>query len=90
MPVSPFAGKVVQPSMLVHVSKLIRAYDTAVADPSVPEHRGTFTPPGIVVPHSTRQSMNSIFSLSVRPFTCIANSRGSITPCRFYESIKQK
>ncbi len=80
MTVSPFAGKAVERAMLVRVSKLIMAYYTAGADPSLPKHRVTFTPPAFVVLHSTRHSMNSIFSLLGRPFGCIANSRESMVP----------
>jgi phosphoglucomutase len=42
MQVSPRAGKLAEPSMLVNVPKLITAYYTEVPDPSVPEQRVAF------------------------------------------------
>jgi phosphoglucomutase len=42
MTVSPFAGKPVEPSMLVNVPKLITAYYAEVPDPSVPAQRVAF------------------------------------------------
>jgi len=36
MNVSPFAGKLAEPAMLVNVPKLIIAYYTEMLDPSVP------------------------------------------------------
>ncbi|MGZ6219943.1 MAG: phosphoglucomutase (alpha-D-glucose-1,6-bisphosphate-dependent) [Syntrophales bacterium] len=42
MTVSPFAGKPAEPSMLVNIPKLIKAYDTDIPDPSVPEQRVMF------------------------------------------------
>ncbi len=42
MKVSPFAGKLAEPSMLVNVPKLITAYYTENPDPSVPEQRVMF------------------------------------------------
>jgi phosphoglucomutase len=42
MAVSPFAGKPAEPSMLVNIPKLIKAYDTEIPDPSVPEQRVMF------------------------------------------------
>jgi phosphoglucomutase len=42
MTVSPLAGKPAEPSMLVNVPRLIRAYYTEVPDPSAPEQRVAF------------------------------------------------
>jgi len=42
MKVSPFAGKPVEPSMLVNVPNLVAAYYTDLPDPSVPEQRVVF------------------------------------------------
>ena len=42
MKVSPFAGKPVEPSMLVNVPKLVTAYYTETPDPSIPEQRVSF------------------------------------------------
>ena len=42
MEVSPFAGKPAEPSMLVNVPRLVRAYYTEVPDPSAPEQRVAF------------------------------------------------
>jgi hypothetical protein len=36
MEVSPYAGKLAEPAMLVNVPKLVTAYFTEVPDPSVP------------------------------------------------------
>jgi len=42
MNVSPFAGKLAEPAMLVNVPKLVTAYYTEVPDPSVPAQRVAF------------------------------------------------
>jgi phosphoglucomutase len=42
MKVSPFAGKLAEPAMLVNVPKLVTAYYTEVPDPSVPAQRVVF------------------------------------------------
>jgi phosphoglucomutase len=42
MEISPFAGKLAEPAMLVNVPKLITAYYTEVPDPSVPAQRVAF------------------------------------------------
>src|ERR1700690_4359597 len=42
MKVSPCAGKLPQPGMLVNVPRLITAYYTEVPDPSVPAQRVAF------------------------------------------------
>ena len=42
MKLSPFAGKLAEPTMLVNVPKLITAYYTEIPDPSKPEHRVSF------------------------------------------------
>ncbi len=42
MKVSPFAGKLPEPGMLVNVPKLITAYYTDVPDPSIPAQRVAF------------------------------------------------
>jgi phosphoglucomutase len=42
MKVSPFAGKLAEPAMLVNVPKLVTAYFTDVPDPSVPAQRVAF------------------------------------------------
>jgi phosphoglucomutase len=42
MNVSPFAGKIAEPAMLVNVPKLVTAYYTEVPDPSVPAQRVVF------------------------------------------------
>ena len=42
MNVSPFAGKLAEPAMLVNVPKLVTAYYTDVPDPSVPAQRVAF------------------------------------------------
>jgi phosphoglucomutase len=42
MKVSPFAGKLAEPVMLVNVPKLVTAYYTEVPDPSVPAQRVVF------------------------------------------------
>ena len=42
MEVSPFAGKLAEPAMLVNVPKLVTAYYTEVPDPSVPAQRVAF------------------------------------------------
>ena len=39
MKVSPLAGKLAEPGMLVNVPKLITAYYTDVPDPSIPAQR---------------------------------------------------
>ncbi len=42
MKVSPFAGKLAEPAMLVNVPRLVTAYYTEAPDPSVPEQRVAF------------------------------------------------
>jgi phosphoglucomutase len=42
MSISPWAGKPVEPSMLVNVPKLVTAYYTEVPDPAVPAQRVSF------------------------------------------------
>ena len=42
MNVSPFAGKLAEPAMLINVPKLVTAYYTEVPDPSVPVQRVAF------------------------------------------------
>jgi phosphoglucomutase len=42
MKVSPLAGKLPEPEMLVNVPKLITAYYTDVPDPSIPAQRVAF------------------------------------------------
>lgn len=42
MKLSPFAGKLAEPAMLVNVPKLIQAYYAEVPDPSVPSERVVF------------------------------------------------
>jgi phosphoglucomutase len=42
MKVSPYAGKLAEPAMLVNVPKLVNAYYTEVPDPSIPSQRVAF------------------------------------------------
>ena len=42
MKVSPCAGKLAEPLMLVNVPRLVTAYYTEIPDPSVPEQRVAF------------------------------------------------
>ncbi|WP_153306345.1 hypothetical protein [Desulfopila sp. IMCC35006] len=42
MNISPYAGKLAGPSMLVRVPELVTAYYTTKPDPAVPEQRVAF------------------------------------------------
>jgi phosphoglucomutase len=42
MELSPFAGKLPEPSMLINIPSVVTAYYTGVPDPSIPEQRITF------------------------------------------------
>ena len=82
MPVSSFAGKPVEPSMLVNVPRLITAYYTEVPDPSVPAQRVAFGTSG----HrgssfATGISMNGISSRSARRSACTGSKSRSTARC---------
>ena len=81
MKINPLAGKPAKPAMLVNVPRLVTAYYTEA--PTLPCRNNGLpsAPRDIVVPHSTRRSMNGISSPSVRPFACTGSSRRSMARC---------
>src|ERR1700733_9460060 len=70
MELSPFAGKLPEPSMLINIPAVVTAYYTGVPDPSVPEQRISFGTSG----HrgsSLRNSFNESHILAITQAICL-------------------
>lgn len=77
MKVSPFAGKPVEPAMLVNVPKLVTAYYTDVPDATVPEQRVVFGTSG----HrgsAFKQSFNEWHILAISQAICLYRKQKNI------------
>jgi phosphoglucomutase len=78
MKTSLFAGKPVEPVMLVNVPKLITAYYTETPDPSVPEQRVVF---------GTSGHRGSAFDKTFNEWHILAESLTRLIPHRFREAV---
>src|SRR5215813_1169978 len=77
MPVSPFAGKVADPSQLINVPRLVSAYYTGRPDPSVPGQRVLFGTSG----HrgcSLDNAFNEAHILAITQAICLYRKQQSI------------
>jgi len=77
MPVSPFAGKAVDPSILINVPRLVTAYYTGRPDPSVPGQRVVFGTSG----HrgcSLDNAFNEAHILAITQSICLYRRQQSI------------
>ncbi len=81
MKISPLAGKLAKPAMLVNVPKLITAYYTEAPDPAVPAQRVAFGTSGHRGQPSIKRSMKSKFSPSLKPFASTATRKKLTAPC---------